>query len=417
MKARSIITACSLGNFLEWYDYAVYGYLTSILARVFFPGNDIHSLLDTLLVFAIGFFARPLGSLIFGWIGDKWGRRESLIYSIIFMTLPTAFMAILPTYAQIGFSAVIALTILRLIQGIPVGGETAGVMCYLTEIAPPGQKAYFGSWSVFGSQIGFVISSLEIYFFEKSMDPIFFAKWGWRLSFIFGAMLGLLACYLRVRLHETHAFQEVVNSHHILKNPVTALFKNYKIRVLYVFFLSCVTSGAFYIIYFFSVFFLTDVMKLDFYKTLLTNAAILTLSSVCLPLFGKLANRWGIKKPFIISSLATILLPYFMFYFASQKDIFFTFLFYIILVLFLTVNYALLPTLISKLFPTPVRFTGVGIGYNASNAIFGGPAPFLCLFLIKLTGSNLAPAFYFIFLGAINLIPFLIKDPVINNID
>lgn len=416
MKTRSIVTACSLGNFLEWYDYALYGYLTPILAHVFFPDSDTHSRINTLLVFAIGFFARPLGSLVFGWIGDRWGRREGLIYSIIFMTLPTTLMAISPTYLQVGFSAVIYLTILRLIQGLPVGGETGGIMCYLTEVAPLGQKVYFGSWSVLGSQIGFIVSSFEIYFFEKLMNPSFFAQWGWRISFIIGGLLGLFGWYLRSKLHETQAFRDVVNSHHVLKNPATILFRNYKTHLLHVFFLSCITSGAFYVIYFFSMFFLTDVMKMEFFKTLLINAGMLLLSSTCLPIFGKLGNHYGIKKLFITSSIAAIILPYFLFYYANQEKILLTFVFYIALTLFLTLNYALLPALISSMFPTPVRFTGVGIGYNVSNAIFGGPAPFLCLYLINLTGNNLAPAFYFIFLGIINLIPFLQKDSALSKI-
>lgn len=416
MKARSIITACSIGNFLEWYDYALYGYLTSVLAYVFFPEATVHSTLNIFLIFAIGFIARPLGSIIFGWIGDRWGRREGLIYSVLFITLPTFLMGILPNYLQMGFTAVVFLTLLRIIQGIPVGGETGGIMCYLTEIAPKGKKVYFGSWSVFGSQVGFIVSSLEIYVFEKLMDRASFEAWGWRFPFILGGILGIIGWYLRSRLHETHVFEKVVKSHHILKNPVSTLFKGHKKQIYQAFFISCITSGAFYVVYFFSVVFLTDVVKMDFFHVLLINAAILALSSACLPLFGKLGDRYNIRRLFTTSSLGVIIIPYFMFYFAEKQYIAITFLIQIILTLFLTLNYALLPALISKLFPTSVRYTGVGISYNLSNAIFGGPAPFLCLFLINITGSNLAPAFYFAFLGIVSLIPFIKKDPILHEI-
>jgi MHS family proline/betaine transporter-like MFS transporter len=157
-------------------------------------------------------------------------------------------------------------------------------------------------------------------------------------------------------------------------------------------------------------------VKLEFFTALLINAGMLTFSSAILPFFGKLGDKYGIKKLIIISSIATIILPYFMFYYANKHDLLTTLLFEIIITLFLTLNYALLPALITSLFPTPVRYTGVGIAYNLSNATFGGLSPYLCLKLIKLTGTNLAPAFYFSFLGVISLLPFIFfKDRALHD--
>jgi MHS family proline/betaine transporter-like MFS transporter len=156
---------------------------------------------------------------------------------------------------------------------------------------------------------------------------------------------------------------------------------------------------------------------MNFYNALLINASLLTLSTIFLPIFGKLGNRYGIKKLIVMSSIAVIVLPYFMFYFATQREILLTILFESILTLFLTLNYALLPALITGLFPTAVRYSGVGIAYNCSNAIFGGMAPFLCLYLIKKTGTNLAPAFYFSFLGVVSLLPFVFyKDRTLHDV-
>jgi MHS family proline/betaine transporter-like MFS transporter len=374
------------------------------------------ALSNTFLVFAIGFFARPLGSIIFGAIGDRKGRKLGLVWSILWMTLPTTLMGVLPTYYQIGIAAAVILTCLRIVQGIPVGGEIGGIMCYLTEAAPSGQKIYFGSWAVFGSQIGFIISSLEIYAFEKLMDPTAFHTWGWRLSFFIGGLLGVIGWWLRKRLHETPPFEKVIHSHHVLKRPIVTIFKDYKKQVVQTFLLSCITSGAFYVVYFFSVIYLTDIIKMDFFEALLINACLLTFSTIFLPIFGKLGNHYGIKKLIISSSLAVIVIPYFMFYFANQREIVLTVFFELLLTLFLSLNYALLPALITGLFPTPVRYTGVGIAYNCSNAVFGGLSPFLCLYLIKQTGSNLAPAFYFSFLGVISLLPFLLfKDRALHD--
>jgi MFS transporter, MHS family, proline/betaine transporter len=417
MKTRTIIAACSIGNFLEWYDYALYGYLTSILARIFFPINEATSVLfNTTLIFAIGFVMRPLGSIIFGLIGDREGRKIGLILSILCMTVPTIMVGLLPTYLQIGVSSVIFLAVLRIFQGIPIGGEVGGIMCYLTEIGPAHQRGFFGSWSFFGAQIGFVISSLEIYLFEIWMSPAAFESWGWRLSFIIGGLLGVCGWYLRRRLHETHAFQYVQNHHQILKSPVTTTFKNYKKQFFQTFCLSSIAAGAFYVSYFFSAFFLMEIFQLPLTQMLLLNAGILTISCISLPIFGKLGDRFGIKRLLILSSMGVILLPYFMFYFAVEKNLPLTLLFQLVLTLFLSMNYALIPAFLWKIFPTPVRYTGVGVGYNLSNAILGGPAPLLSVSLIKLTGNNIAPAFYFILLGVVSLIPFFQKDHALEEI-
>jgi MHS family proline/betaine transporter-like MFS transporter len=411
MKTRNIIAACSIGNFLEWYDYALYGYLTSILARIFFPAAEGSSaLFNTLMVFAVGFIMRPLGSIVFGMIGDRSGRKIGLLLSILFMTLPTILMGMLPTYLQIGISAVIFLTILRVFQGIPIGGEIGGIMCYLTEIAPPGKKGFFGSWAFFGSQVGFIFSSLEIYAFEKWMPPEAFSQWGWRLSFVLGGILGVFGWYLRRRLHETPAFHYIINHHQILKNPVSTTFQNYKKQLFQTFCLSAISSGAFYMAYFFSSIFLIDILQINLPQNLLLNAGLLSLSCLCMPFFGKLGDRYGIKRLIILSSFGVILLPYFMYYFAIQGELKLALFFQIVLTLFLTLNYSLLPAFLYKIFPTQIRYTGVGFAYNLSNAILGGPAPLLSLYLIQMTGSNMTPAFYLIALGLISLIPFLQKN-------
>ena len=179
MKISRIIASCTLGNFLEWYDFALYGYLSSMFVRLFFPETDKHSaLLRLAVIFAIGYIMRPLGSILFGLIGDRKGRTFGLILSILCMTIPTILIGLLPTYLQIGLSATVFLSLLRMAQGIPIGGEIGGIMCYLTEIAPPGKKGFFGSWTFFGAQMGFVVSSLEIYAFESWVSPDAFEQWG-----------------------------------------------------------------------------------------------------------------------------------------------------------------------------------------------------------------------------------------------
>ncbi len=412
MKTRTIITACSIGNFLDWYDYALYGYFTSVLYKIFFPETALYSNINTFLVFSVGFIARPLGSIIFGWIGDRLGRKEGLICSIFFITIPTLLMGMLPTYLQIGITGFILLTILRVIQGIPIGGEIGGIMCYLTEIAPKGQKAFFGSWSIFGAQLGFIVSSIEIYACENVISYTALNQWGWRVPFLLGGVLGLLGWYLRRKIHETPVFREAVAKHHILKNPVKTLFRNYKKQFFLSFLLASVSAGTFYVLYFFSIVFLKKAIHLHFSTILLINASSLAVSTIFLPFFGKLGDRYGVRKLFLYSVIGVLVVPCFMFYFACKEDVILFLVMKVMLSMVLTLNNALIPALLSELFPAPVRYTGVGISYNACNALFGGTAPFVCLFLIDLTGTDFAPAFYFIFLGILSLIPFFCKGRI-----
>jgi len=411
MRISRIIAACSLGNFLEWYDFALYGYLTSTFAHLFFPSSEqFPALLKLSLIFAVGFVMRPLGSMLFGILGDRRGRTIGLIFSILCMTIPTMLIGLLPTFAQIGIMAAIFLSVLRAIQGLPIGGEIGGIMCYLTEVSPPSQKGFFGSWTFFGAQFGFVVSSLEIYALESWMSPEIFEQWGWRCSFILGGLIGIFGWYLRRQLHETGAFKSVHEHHEILQNPISTTFKNYRKAMFHTFCLCAICAGGFYAIYFFAVIFLTEILKYPFGQILMMNAAMLTISCVCLPIFGKLGDRFGIKKLLIISSIGMITIPYFMLNFALSGKIGLTMILLLTLNVIVSLNYALAPAYISKLFPTPVRYTGLGISYNIANALMGGPAPFFCLYIIQVTGNNLAPAFYFILLGIISLIPFLSKE-------
>ncbi len=389
-----------------------------MFVRLFFPETDKHSaLLRLAVIFAIGFIMRPLGSILFGLIGDRKGRTFGLILSILCMTIPTILIGLLPTYLQIGLSATVFLSLLRMAQGIPIGGEIGGIMCYLTEIAPPGKKGFYGSWTFFGAQMGFVISSIEIYALESWMSPDAFEQWGWRLSFVLGGLIGIFGWYLRRRLHETTAYKSVYEHHEILKNPAATTFKNYKKQCVQTFCISAIAAGGFYAIYFFSVIFLTEVLAFPYGKMLLINAVMITASSFCLPFFGMLGDRFGFRRLLIIGSIGIIVLPFFMFYFASKGALLETIMIQLALNLFATLNYALVPAFITKLFPTPVRYTGIGVSYNLANALMGGTAPLVSLYLIKLTGSNLTPTYYFIMVGLVSLIPFFWKDTKVEAIE
>jgi MHS family proline/betaine transporter-like MFS transporter len=411
ISTRKLITAVSAGNFLEWYDYALFAYLIGHLGHIFLPFSDkINNLYQIFLVFGIGFLMRPLGSILFGLVGDHAGRKRALVYSIVLMTIPTFLIGTLPTYSQIGITAVVLLSILRLCQGIPIGGEVGGIMCYLVEVAPKNQKGFFGSFSFLGAQIGFIVSGLEIYCFERWASLETLESWGWRASFILGGCIGVAGWFLRRSLSETPAFEYAHQHHKLVRNPIKNAFLAYKKEMLTSFLLSSLVAGGFYILTVFTIPFFTDIIGIERPLQLLINCGMLTLSVVCLPIFGKLGDRFGGVRVFKFGAIASFFLSYIMFYCAAHQMFYSTLVSYALLMIAMTANNALLPSILAALFPTPVRYTCLAVSYNLSNAILGGLAPLSAVYLISVTGTNVAPAFVLMALSIVTLVPIFIFE-------
>src|SRR5579883_2610675 len=226
---RTAIIASIIGSGLEWYEFALYAYLAPVLSKVFFPpSSDLGPFISTLLIFAIGFIARPLGGLVFGYIGDHLGRKSALFSSIVLITVPTFLVGLLPTYAQIGAWSPFLLGLMRFLQGFPAGGEFPGAMCYLIESSSPKRRGYMGSWTFFGSQLGSIFSMVEVLLMEHFLPARDLETWGWRMTFIIGGVIGLLGCFLRQRLKETPIFHEVEKHHQIALTPIRSALKTQK---------------------------------------------------------------------------------------------------------------------------------------------------------------------------------------------
>lgn len=406
IKTRTLITTVSVGNFLEWYDYALFAYLINHIGNIFLPfSTEVSGLYQVFLIFGVGFLMRPIGSILFGLYGDREGRKRALLYSIALMTIPTFLIGILPTYSQIGITALILLSILRLCQGIPIGGEVGGVMCYLVELAPPKRQGFFGSFSFVGAQIGFIVSSLEIYCFERWVSVQTLEAWGWRLSFIFGSLIGVAGWALRRSLSETPAFEYVVHHHKLVKNPIKNAFLAYKKEMFMSFCISSLVAGGFYILSVFTIPFFSDYIGIRRSLLLLVNSAMLTISVITMPFWGMLGDRIGLIKVFKWGTVVGFFLSFLMFYFASQKLFYPSIITYAFLTIAFAANNALLPAVLARLFPTQVRYSCLAVSYNLSNAILGAAAPLSAVYLISLTGTNVAPAYILMFLCIVTLIP------------
>ena len=216
---RKAITAGVIGNVLEWYDFGVYGYLVPTISALFFPGGDpLVSLLSTFAVFGVGFVMRPVGSILFGVYGDKHGRRKALSAVIFVMAIATFAMGLLPTYAQAGVIAPALLVIVRLFQGLSVGGEFGGSTAYIVEFAPPGRRGFLGSFQLVGVAGGFLLGSLS------DADRL---AWGWRVPFLLGIAVGIVGWYLRWRLDDTPKFTEIEEQGAVAKAPLTEAFRDH----------------------------------------------------------------------------------------------------------------------------------------------------------------------------------------------
>jgi len=383
---RNVIFAVTFGNLLEWYEIYLYVYWSPIIAKLFFnPQTETTNLTTTLLIFALGLLARPIGGLYFGRLGDRIGRKKAFIISLMMMTIPTFLTGLLPTYPQAGVFAPIFLTLTRFLQAFPAGGELPGAFCYLYESAQLNKRRYFCSWACFGVLSGLLISTIECFALESLLSQEDLIAWGWRLSFLVGGLLGLSGVYIRSRLHETPLFQEMSKHSTIVKQPILQVLSEHR-KALFmgtVFWLFNSATG----------FFIT-VNASEYFKEMLNNnykvalffmCSLLLLIIISLPFFGIIAEKVNNRKLLILSLLAGSLLLLPLSYFVTHSSLVGFTVAIAILALVFSCNNALLSYITPELFPTRVRYTCVAISFNVSDTIVGGFTPFLVIYLSQRT--------------------------------
>src|SRR5262245_52493068 len=215
------VVAGAVGNVLEWYDFALFGFLAPVIAPLFFPSESrIASLLDTYGVFALGFFMRPLGGVLFGHIGDRIGRKQALLWSVLLMAVPTTLIGVLPTHAQVGLLAPLLLTLIRILQGLSVGGEFIGSMSFLGEHASPRQRGFIGSWCTFSAGLGNLLGCGVAALVTAMLPPDELHRWGWRLPFFASVVVGVVGLWLRQGIEESPSFQQSASAGETARLPV-----------------------------------------------------------------------------------------------------------------------------------------------------------------------------------------------------
>lgn len=391
---NSHLAASIIGNVLEWYDFAIYGYLAGIFGVLFFPSeNPKSALLMAFSVFAIGYLARPLGGIIFGQIGDRYGRSKALWISMCTMGVSTACMGLLPTYTQIGIYATAILIFLRVIQGVSAGGELVGSTVYVFESSPLKNKTFFCSWVTSSCTVGVLLGSFVVFLLHNYFTLVEIENGGWRIPYFGGIFLAVFGMCARKYLPESRDFKNLPKKI-IQKHPIIHALKTSKKAMAQIISLNIFVSISFYTLFVWMPTFLYAFLHVERRDAFFINTLAMSLLVVLTPLMGLLGDFFGRKRIACLSALLMLLVSYPLFVVIVRglyEEIFFASLLF-------AVCFSLIEgttsAITASIFPTECRYSGAGISYNFSMSIFGGTAPLVCTYLISRKMSLIIPALY-----------------------
>jgi MHS family proline/betaine transporter-like MFS transporter len=405
-KAKKATGVAAFGTFIEYYDFSVYGYVAATLAIVFFPGDDpVIGLLNTLLVFGSAFIVRPLGAVFFGRLGDRKGRRTSLIASITCMGVAATLTGLLPGYAQIGVLAPILLVLLRMLQGFSTGGEIGGAAAYIHEWAAPNRRSLFVSLIPSVAQLGKGLAAGLAALAAAMMPAADLAAWGWRIPFLLALPLGILCLVMRLKVEDSPEFQAInKTTEGTSKAPFKEVLTKYPKALAKVTSISLVQNLGTYIGTVFVAVYFSEV--LGFTKGEASTIVLLAVlfAALLIPMAGQLGSRIGSKKVLLWSYVAYVAITIPSFAMMNQGS-------FVLALLGLgmgIIPYALCQAgtygSMLEFYPTRVRHTGVAFGHSVGAVIGGGAGPYLATYLIDLTGNTFVPAFILVGAGALGLI-------------
>ncbi|MBT2684662.1 MFS transporter [Bacillus sp. ISL-37] len=402
-----VLIASLVGSSIEWFDYFLYGTMAALVFnQLFFVNEDpTVGLLLAYASFALSFFIRPFGGIIFSHIGDRIGRKKTLVLTLSLMGAATFAMGILPTYQAIGVAAPIILITLRLIQGLGIGGEWGGALLLATEYAPPERRGFFGSIPQMGVTIGMVMGTLALWIMSLLPEQQFMT-WGWRVPFIFSALLVVFGLWIRKGIDETPEFKEVKAKGEIPKLPIVDTLRYYWKEVLITIGAKVVETAPFYIFSTFIVSYATS--TLGFSRSAVLGAVMIStvITTILIPIMGSLSDRVGRKKMYITGTLAMMAFAFPYFWMIHQGSVLMLVLATIIgLGIIWAPITAVLGTMFSEIFDAKVRYTGVSLGYQIGAAVAGGTAPLVATALLASFDNSYVPvALYIMFTAVVSLI-------------
>lgn len=401
----------SLAAAFEWYDYALFGYFATIIATQFFPNVDpTLAILSSFSVFATGFIMRPLGAVFFGYIGDRVGRKYALGSSLIMMALPTTLLSFLPTYEMIGFWAPVLLVILRLLQGLAVGGNYGGSFIFTIENAPQSKKGLAGSLASFGTLAGLLLGSGAATLLSSVLSEADMARFGWRIPFFFGILSGIIGLAIRNYVVEENP---KVSNKSLEQSPIGDVIQNHSSALLKAITIILLDGVGIYINFVFMTTYATTFLKMATDYVMLINTVTMFILVATIPAFGYLTDIFRtkqlkkdpsckkIKNPVLNFACLTYLLgsiPLFW-WLVEGRSFEALWALQILFAIAMGAVYGSVPVTISQSFPRSIRYTASGLSFNLSVALFGGTSPLLATLLIHETGDFLIPAYILTFVG------------------
>jgi len=400
-ELSKVIAAAAAGTIVEWYDFFVFGSLATILARHFYPPESELAFLSTLATFAVGFVVRPLGALVFGRLGDVVGRKYAFLLTLLIMGGGTALIGLVPSYEKVGAFAPIVLLLLRLVQGLAIGGEYGGAVIYVAEHAPDGRRGRYASFIQITATAGLLASLGAILATRQLLGDAAFERWGWRLPFFASVLLVGLSLWIRVRMRESPLFERLKSSGKTSRSPVLESLRDRRNLKVMLTALLAVTMGQgaiWYASHFTAYYLLLNTLDLGLIETSKVFCPALALAAPCFVLFGALSDRLG-RRRVMWTGLVLALLTWIPIYrgilhaAANHERALLSALLFAQLFVATMVN-GPIPALLVELFPTRIRYTSLSLPYHIGNGVIGGLTPLISTLLTKRTGEPLAALWF-----------------------
>lgn len=394
---------------VEWYDFMLFAYLTPIIAHNFFPHADKYAgILMTFGVFAAGFFMGPIGSMVMGSVGDRFGRKRALVISLLMMIFPMLVIAFLPTYNSIGVLAPLILILMRLFQGFSIGGSYGGVMVLMIESAKSNRRGFIASFATMSSGTGVFFASLVVMILSGILGSTALDIWGWRVGYLVGLILAIIALIMRLIIPESHSFEKLREEGGIALTPVRSMFKEQGKPLFFAIALSAYGNIAYYLILSYLETHFIDLGYSEFFSLAIITFFSL-LFSFSAPLWGLMSDFFGRKILVKISIVLYIIFSYPAFIIMTMGPV------YIILsIAILSIPLMLIwgsyGAAAPELFQARYRYSGNALSYNIGNSFFGGTVPFVATLLLVIVGSASAPAWLLI-ISSIIMIPIVYYMP------
>ena len=394
-SARRVIFASFIGTAIEFYDFYVYATAAAlVIGPVFFPHDSpAAQALSAFVTFGIAFIARPVGAFLFGHFGDRIGRKSTLVLSLLVMGVATTLIGFLPSYDSIGAAAPALLCVLRFAQGIGLGGEWGGAALLATEYAPPGKRGRYGMFPQLGPSVGFLMANGLFLALALSLSDEQFKGWGWRIPFIFSAVLVVLGLYVRLKIAETPVFAAALEKHERVKVPAVTLFRHHWRPVMLGSVAMIVCYTLFYIATVFSLSYGVGTLHIPRQEFLALLCLAVVFMALATPFSAMASDRFGRRPVLIAGTLAAIAAGFTMQPLFGSGNMAAIALFLIIFLFLMGVTFAPMGALLPELFPTSVRYTGAGVSYNIGGILGASVAPYIAQLLAQRGGLGYVGAY------------------------